>query len=209
MFLSHVIGCKLQSAWCHGPSAGDVVTTTAPTPPLLGYADRFSVAPGETIQFMVSAEVPRYRASFVRLIQGDQSPAGPGYAEEVVESSIAGEYAGRRQALVAGSYVHVPASPVLDLTDGFTVQVWLWPTTPNKTGGQGLVTCWRGFAVSLDEGGRVDLWLAFDDGTPYRIVHPGPPLARWQWTFATASYDAASGLVRLVQAPAGSYAPGA
>src|SRR5919204_1782698 len=86
------------------------VTTPAPTPPLLGYADRFSLAPGETIQFMVSAEVARYRASLVRLIQGDESPEAPGYREELVESSIAGEYAGRRQELLAGSYLRVPAS---------------------------------------------------------------------------------------------------
>jgi len=30
----------------------------APTPVLLGYADRFSVAPGESIRFMVSCEAP-------------------------------------------------------------------------------------------------------------------------------------------------------
>ena len=184
------------------------VTTPAPTPPLLGYADRFSLAPGETIQFMVSAEVARYRASLVRLIQGDESPEAPGYREELVESSIAGEYAGRRQELLAGSYVRVPASRLLDLADGFTVQVWLWPTTPNKAGGQGLVARWRGFALNLDEGGRLDLWLAFADGTTQRILQPGPPVARWQWVFVTASYEATTGLVRLVRAPAGLYAPG-
>src|SRR5918912_4436506 len=63
MFLFHVMRCKL----CFG--GAKVVTSPAPIPPLLGYADRLSVAPGETIQFMLSAEVPRYRASLVRLIQ--------------------------------------------------------------------------------------------------------------------------------------------
>src|ERR1041385_5388299 len=92
-------------------------------PPLLGYADRLSVGPGETIQFMVSAEVPRYRARLVRLIQGDESPDAPGYAEEALESEINREYAGRRQSLMAGSYVRVPAQSLLDLVDGFSVQL--------------------------------------------------------------------------------------
>src|SRR5438552_15490324 len=101
------------------------VTTPTPIPPLLGHADRFSVAPGETIQFMLSAEVPRYRARLVRLIQGDESPAAPGYREEVVESSITGGHPGRHQSLAAGSYIRVPGSPLFDLPDGFTVQLWL------------------------------------------------------------------------------------
>jgi N,N-dimethylformamidase len=185
------------------------VTTPAPIPPLLGYADRFSAAPGETIQFMVSAEVPRYRASLVRLIQGDESPAGPGYNEEWVACSITGDYPGRRQSLVAGSYVQVPASPEFDLPNGFTIQCWLWATMPNKTGGQGLVARWRGFALGLDESGRLELWLAMRDGVTERIVHAGPPLGRWRWAFASASYDAASGVVRLVRAPTGTYAPDA
>jgi N,N-dimethylformamidase len=47
---------------------------------LLGYADRISVAPGDTIRFMVSADgIGRYRARIVRLIQGDCNPAGPGF----------------------------------------------------------------------------------------------------------------------------------
>ena len=46
---------------------------------LIGYADRFSVAPGETIRFMVSAlDGQAYRAEIVRLIHGDANPEGPG-----------------------------------------------------------------------------------------------------------------------------------
>ena len=43
-----------------------------------GYADRLSVAPGETIEFKVSCDEPgSYRADLVRLIHGDTNPAGP------------------------------------------------------------------------------------------------------------------------------------
>ena len=34
---------------------------------VVGYADRFSVAPDETIRFMVSCELPTYRADIVAL----------------------------------------------------------------------------------------------------------------------------------------------
>ena len=75
---------------------------------VVGYADRMSVAPGETIRFMVSSELPTYRAEIVRLIHGDANPNGPGIKEELVEAPANGDYPGRRQALPLGSYVTVP-----------------------------------------------------------------------------------------------------
>src|SRR6267378_6258908 len=53
---------------------------------VVGYGDRLSVQPGETIRFMVSSELPGYRADIVRLIHGDTNPKGPGFKEELVES---------------------------------------------------------------------------------------------------------------------------
>ncbi len=52
---------------------------------ILGYPDRFSVAPGETVRFMVSCDgLNTYRADIVRLIHGDTNPAGPGYKDEEI-----------------------------------------------------------------------------------------------------------------------------
>ena len=80
---------------------------------ILGYADRFSVAPGEKIAFKASCEGhAHYHLEIVRLISGDLSPAGPGFREEVVPSGIAGNYPGRHQAIAAGSYSISRASPV-------------------------------------------------------------------------------------------------
>src|SRR5450631_1247648 len=112
----------------------------APTPVLLGYADRFSVAPGESIRFMVSCEAPTFRAHLVRLIHGDANPAGPGYKEESFAASINWTISGRRQSITAGSYVRVPLATPPDLAAGLTVQCWIWPTTPGKAG-QGLLAC--------------------------------------------------------------------
>jgi hypothetical protein len=53
-----------------------------PTRTLVGYADRWAAAPGDTLSFMASSFGPeRYRAELVRLA-GDVS--APGHNERVV-----------------------------------------------------------------------------------------------------------------------------
>src|SRR5580765_837678 len=141
-----------------------ILPMQAPTPVLLGYADRFSVAPGESIRFMVSCEAPTFDAQLVRLIHGDANPAGPGYQEEMLASSFNGTRPGRRQTIAAGSYVRVPLETTLELAAGLTIQAWIWPTTPAKPGGQGLVACVseaepHGFVLGLDDAGHVQLEL--------------------------------------------------
>ena len=64
--------------------------------PLIGYADRFSVAPGESIAFKVSSTgAEPYQARLVRVICGDPNPAGPGIKEEAVPAAFAGPYPSR------------------------------------------------------------------------------------------------------------------
>ena len=80
---------------------------------VVGYTDRWSAEAGETVRFYVSATTPRYRADLVRVIHGDENPAGPGYKEETVEHEIAGEYAGVEQRIHPGSYAVVEPFPAL------------------------------------------------------------------------------------------------
>ena len=121
---------------------------------IAGYADRFSVHPGEDVRFHVSSEHSEgYQAEIVRLIHGDTNPAGPGYREEHIPSSVSGEYPGRRQPIYAGSYVLVPDEPRLRVSS-FTVQAFIFPTTPDK-GIQALLTKWQalrsaGFGLFID-----------------------------------------------------------
>lgn len=64
--------------------------------PLAGYADRFSVVPGETIAFKVSSALAgAYQARLVRVISGDPNPAGPGIRERDVSAPFAGSYPSR------------------------------------------------------------------------------------------------------------------
>lgn len=78
---------------------------------IVGYADRLSVAPGETVCFYVSSQRRRYRADVVRLIHGDPNPKGPGFKEEVIPTNVTGDYKGGLQKIYPGSYVCVPPSP--------------------------------------------------------------------------------------------------
>ena len=73
---------------------------------VVGYADRMSVAPGETIRFMVSSQLPTYRAEIVRLIPRRREPQRAG------DQGGAGRDAGQRRLSrpapgpAAGSYGH-------------------------------------------------------------------------------------------------------
>lgn len=168
---------------------------------VVGYSDRFSLAAEETIQFMVSCQLPTYRADIVRLIHGDPNPRGPGFKEEFVDTSISREYSGREQLLRTGSYVIVPDCPHLTPPSGFTLQTWLFPTTPGK-GQQGLLTkrspTNHGYGLFLDENGA--LALALGDSSGQQVwVSSGKPLRAGEWYFVAVSYNVQTGQVQLYQ----------
>ena len=170
---------------------------------VLGYSDRISVAPAQTIKFMVSCDGPKtYRADIVRIRCGDENPAGPGYRETPIETPVSGRYRGRKQAIHAGSYALVQARPPLDRLSSFTVQAMIWPTTPDK-GEQVVTGKWfergkSGFELIVDASGAVALKLGKGAGRG-QIISAGKPLIAREWYFAGASYDADSGRVVVYQ----------
>ncbi len=174
---------------------------------VIGYGDRFSVRPGETIRFMVSCEGHEaYRADIVRIIHGDINPDGPGYKEEPIETAAGGTYAGRRQPVHAGSSVLIPDHRVLCALESFHVQVMVWPTTP-QAGEQGLITKWSdrgGFALIIDGSGELALKLADGKGGT-DMFSSGKTLHERQWYRLAASYDRESGDVVLIQEPLARY----
>ncbi len=175
---------------------------------IVGYPSVWSVAPGETLSVMVSTYGPEtYRADLVRVICGDDDPDRGIYREEEIAAPFAGEYAGRNQPTVAGSYVIVPDSPKIAALESFTVQAWIFPTTPDK-GEQGLIANWHGatasgFALMIDRTGALAMRLGDGSG---RIseVGTGKPLAARRWHLVAASYDAATGELCVYQDSIGS-----
>jgi len=85
---------------------------------VLGYTNVWSVAPGETLNVMVSTYGPeRYRADLVRVICGDDDPDRGIYREEEVDAPLNGDYPGRLQPIdIRSSVLAIP----------LTWQVWLY-----------------------------------------------------------------------------------
>jgi N,N-dimethylformamidase len=170
---------------------------------LVGYSNRLSVAPGESIAFMVSSAHPTYDAEIVRLVHGDPNSLGPGIIEQVVDTPVNGRYEGRIQSIHTGSNITVKEGPSLRITGSFTIQAWIFPTTPGKEV-QGLVTKWShaapaGCALVISDG-ALALWLADGTGRVAR-VGAGARLQARTWYFIAATFDAGTGEVRLVQEP--------
>ena len=171
---------------------------------IVGYTDRLSVQPAQVIRFMVSCAAPGYRADIVRLIHGDRNAAGPGFKVEEIHSAVSGEYRGRRQTLPKGSYVRVPDSPRLRSRRGFSLQAWIYPTTP-EMGEQGILTKWSpesrtGYGLLVDERGELALWLGGKDGE-FACVTSGERLRAFTWYFVAGAFDSCTGRVVLVQKP--------
>ena len=159
---------------------------------MAGYGDRLSIAAGESLDFKVSVEVEveSYRCDIVRLVCTDEHREGPGLVETVVDAPVNRSWPARRQSIHMGSYARVPAMPALE---SFTLQAWIWPTRPR--GRQAIVSQGSALAMGLDETGA----LALDIGGERFAT--GRPLLEREWVFVAASYDAASGAVRLIQTP--------
>lgn len=220
MRLRRTLRVFLAAAVLLGAGAARLSAQSITSYPIVGYADRWSVQPGETLKVMVSSARPTYRADLVKLIHGDMNPIGPGFKETTLPSALAGkEYPGRYQALPLGSYVLVPDSPVLARTGSFTLTAWIAPSTPNKAA-QGILTKWsesdrRGYAMVVDGDGSLGLWIG--DTGQVEKVRTGKPLRAstpalvWaggnqmtnttDWYFVAASYDAGTGRVTLYQEP--------
>ncbi len=180
---------------------------------LAGYSDRISVRPGETIAFKVSVESgpSPYRASLVRLFNVDDHRDGPGLQERPLPAPFEGLREGRLQPIPNGSYGVAERRPLLDDLADFSVEVAIWPTTPAAGRVQALVStlspdATSGFLLALDPAGRLALTLGTANGA--WTADSGRALLEREWALVGASYDAASGALRLWQRPRRRY-PGA
>jgi N,N-dimethylformamidase len=97
---------------------------------ILGYPDRYGVAQGGTIKFMVSLEEgDRFEARLVRVVCGDCNPDGPGLKFREIAHRANGAYPGRKQTIDAGSFMVAPSVPALG---GFIFTAYIWPTLPSR-----------------------------------------------------------------------------
>ncbi len=158
---------------------------------LLGYSNVWSVRPNRKIRFFVHCTQESFSVDLVRLIHGDTNPKGPGFKEIGLAEVFSGEFPGQLQTIRPGSY------GVIDMPDSalpsgsFSVQAWIWPTTPDA-GPQALIThgipeTGSGFGLMLNELGQIEMRLGKErDAT---VVSTGQHVTAREWMFVGASYD--------------------
>ncbi len=170
---------------------------------LYGYADPWSVRAGETLSFMISAEgTDTVDAKLVRLLHGDENPAGPGFVEEEVVCDIPAQLGVRRQFTQIGSYARVddPAGRLVPQGD-FTLYAFVFPTKPGGAR-QAILSKWdimagRGYGLGINVDGRLEFWVG--DGALIDHVQAEIPLRARTWYFVAASFNASTRQARLSQ----------
>ncbi len=174
---------------------------------IVGYANEWGVAPGDTLEVKVSTYgKERYSADLVRVICGDDDPDHGIFREEEVAASFAGEYPGRTQKMAAGSYVVVPDPVPMTQLSEFTVQAWIFPTTP-MAGHQGLFSHWcpktrRGFELFVARNGTLAFQMGDGSDENY-LTDTGELLATRRWHLVAVTCEAATGRVILYQSTPG------
>ena len=178
---------------------------------ITGYSDKYSVCPGDNIQFYINSEDSEvYETQIVRLIHGDTNPDGPGYKEEEIQAECNKNYPGKNQRIHGGSYVIVPQDERLNV-ESFTLQCYIFPTTPvvglgtPQKGRQGVLTKWveetkSGYGLFIDEHNCLSVEIGDGSGQIMKLSSD-KKLLRKVWYLAAVSYDARTGKVTLFQEP--------
>ena len=175
---------------------------------IVGYPDRYTVAPGEDIAFHVSLEEgDHFDARLVRVVHGDCNPEGPGLKFRSVPTSIDGCHRGKPQRIDAGSYMATEAAPAIAAAP-FTFFAMIWPTLPDRPD-QTLAAQWdpasnRGFRIAISRG---RLALTVGDGSrAVSTVSTGKAMLTRQWYSVVVSVDPLTRAVTLDQQPMRAYA---
>jgi len=171
---------------------------------VFGYTDKISLKAGDTVQFYVTADGTRTAdAQLVRLVHGDENPAGPGFIEESIECEANGAWRVEKQFTQMGSYLEVADPGAKLVLDGsLTLVAFICPNRPQAGHPQTLLSRWDehrkcGYSLGIDKTGRLE----------FRLGHAGEvteiqadrPLHRRIWYFVAATFDAGSGRATLYQ----------
>ena len=169
---------------------------------IVGYPDRYSVAPGEPIAFQISLEEgDSYAARIVRVVNGDSNPAGPGLDLPHLPSGVDGRYPGKIRRADAGSYLVAEDVPALGQDSAFTFRALIWPTLLARPG-QVLAAQWDaatqgGFMLAIDDG---QLTLVVGDGLgSVRRTSLAARMLDRKWYDVTLTVDPRAGRFSLGQ----------
>lgn len=168
--------------------------------PITGYADRWSVKPGETIRFMIGvAGNETFSARVARMQCGDPNPSGPGYRETPIPCALDGSHAGSEQAMAIGSWIDVPRLDLESQGRSIGLVATIWPTLVAKEGQA--VLCWAG-AGSLTLGvGPEGAWCRLTTEMGIISLKTGVPLTERAWHDIACIFDPVAATLTLGQSP--------
>lgn len=176
---------------------------------LFGYTDKITAKPGEAIQFHVSAEGTNAAvAQLVRLIHGDENPAGPGFVEEDVACADNGTWQVERQFTQVGSFLEVEdPEGRLAFEGSFTLFAFIHPTWPASGKRQSVIGRWdsdrrQGYGIGIDEKGCLQFWIGRGEGAVEHLA-ADVPLQVQMWYFVAATFDAGARRATLYQVGVG------
>lgn len=143
--------------------------------PLLGYVDRLSARPGETLAFKVSSTATRpFNARLVRSISADPNPDGPGIVEEDAAQFFAPQsFASVQRPFAAGSYGIAQDAVTAKPKNSITLSAVIFPSL--LSGAVQTVLGFGRYDLRLDEIGAASLRV--DD----QVITTGQPLKLRQW----------------------------
>ena len=177
---------------------------------ITGYASEFSVRPGDKLDFHIHCKSQsKYQADIVRLIHGDTNPEGPGFKEELVETSVNREYQGREQKTYNGSFALVPNIHSFS-GKNITIASLFYATTPYK-GEQGLITKFveknsSGIGLFINSLGELELQVAIE-GKKYSITS-GQKILPKVWYLVIASYNSNIGKLSILHKSCSTFSNG-
>ncbi|MFO0896916.1 MAG: LamG domain-containing protein, partial [Pirellulales bacterium] len=187
-------GASLLPALSAGVAATpefEAAPSIPPHEPLLlpgvhAYAQR-SLAAGDTLQVRVSSTAP-YELQFCQLGLRVDDPAGDAILEKITQTQPA------QQAIHPGSYIHVEKRldtdrPLAALTIDVWVRPWRIAGTPQAIVSQLDLEQPGGFALWLDEQGRLRFWVGSAADPPdFAEAIQTAPLAANRWHHVAATF---------------------
>jgi N,N-dimethylformamidase len=177
-------------------------TTADTADELIGYSSAFSVEAGASIDFFVTATSVSYESCMVKLVHGDDNPAGPGFKEQILPGVARTSHPGRVQQARCGSFAISPPTETPARADSFTLHAWVQPTAAPSLR-VGILTWWcetssRGFGLFLEPEGDLSLHMAAGDGRP-RICRTHEPVPAGIWSSVAGVYDGRTGSLHVRQ----------
>lgn len=173
---------------------------SANEPEIIGYTSRFSVAPGDDLDFMISANVPAAEARLVRLVHGDaRSPIG--FVEREVDSALDLTLELSEQEVVRGSFGRIEADGSRGQRHCVSGHLYARPTMLGREEPQGLLAqlaesgepCWE---LVVEPGGDLVL-RGFAAAGPSQELRLAAALGEGEWHSIAFSIGCDSGTLRL------------